>query len=204
MRTRVKICGITRQQDAYMAVMSGADAIGLVFYPDSPRVVDAAGASKITSELPAFVSVVGLFVDAQPMEVQGIIENTRLDLLQFHGNETPEVCRGFGLPYIKAIRMHDDVDLNAESARYYDACGLLLDTYHQGTPGGTGELFDWGRVTSVNLPVILAGGLTPGNVAKAINSVRPYAVDVSSGVETAKGIKDPDKVSEFIRNVIKS
>lgn len=187
-----------------MAVMSGADAIGLVFYPDSPRVVDAAGASKITSELPAFVSVVGLFVDAQPMEVQGIIENTRLDLLQFHGNETPEVCRGFGLPYIKAIRMHDDVDLNAESARYYDACGLLLDTYHQGTPGGTGELFDWGRVTSVNLPVILAGGLTPGNVAKAINSVRPYAVDVSSGVETAKGIKDPDKVSEFIRNVIKS
>lgn len=187
-----------------MAAMLGADAIGLVFYADSPRAVDAAGAREITSGLPAFVSVVGLFVDAPPMEVQDTIENARLDILQFHGNETPEVCRSFGLPYIKAIRMHDDVDLHAESARYYDASGLLLDSYHQGAPGGTGEMFDWGRITSVDLPVILAGGLTPGNVAEAISRVKPYAVDVSSGVEIAKGIKDPDKVREFIRNVIKN
>lgn len=187
-----------------MAAMLGADAIGLVFYPDSPRAVDAAAAREITSGLPAFVSVVGLFVDAQPMQVQDTIENTRLDILQFHGNETAEVCRSFGLPYIKAIRMHDDVDLGAESARYYDASGLLLDACHQDAPGGTGEVFDWGRIGSLDLPVILAGGLTPGNVTEAISRVKPYAVDVSSGVEIAKGIKDPDKVSEFIRNVIKS
>ncbi len=202
MRTRIKICGITRIEDALAAAQAGADAIGLVFDPKSPRCVDVKQAAAIARALPPYMTVVGLFVDATRQSVHDVLNRVNLDLLQFHGAETPEYCRAFSKPYVKAIRMSPDVDLHAEERRFPEAAGLLLDTFSFAASGGTGETFDWGRVPrDLKKPVILAGGLTPGNVADAIRRVRPYAVDVSSGVESTKGIKDAKKIFAFIETV---
>lgn len=202
MRTRVKICGITRPEDGREAVRVGADAIGLVFYPPSPRAIDVVTARAIVASLPPLVTVVALFVDPAVTDVETVLANVAVDLLQFHGDESPEFCARYGKPYIKAIRMRDGVDIVAEAQRYASARGLLLDTYKAGVAGGTGEHFDWTRVPrDLNMPIILAGGLTPANVAAAIRQARPYAVDVSGGVESAKGIKDPAKMAAFMGEV---
>ena len=201
-RTRVKICGITRPEDALAAARAGADAIGLVFYPPSPRAVTRERAREIVQVLPPFVSVVGLFVNAQPAEVRAALAALPIDLLQFHGDEAPEECRIYGRPYIKAVAMAPGVDLQAAARRYVDAAGLLLDTHREGVRGGTGEVFDWSRIPpGLDRPIILAGGLTLENVAAAVQRVRPYAVDVSSGVEVSKGIKDAARIEAFIRGV---
>jgi len=202
MRTRVKICGITRPEDALLAIRAGADAIGLVFYPPSPRFVELDQAREIIRGLPPFVTVTGLFVDAQPHWIRSRIEALSLDLLQFHGNESPQQCAGYGRPYLKAIRMRPDVDLRRKSEDYGDAAALLLDTYRSGVPGGTGETFDWNRVPAdLAHRVVLAGGLNPENVTSAIRNLRPFAVDVSGGVEREKGVKDSDKIEAFMRGV---
>lgn len=202
MRTRVKICGITRIEDATAAARAGADAIGLVFEPKSPRYIKPDQAQAIVRALPPFVTVVGLFVNAAPDTVETVLNRVPLDLLQFHGNETPEQCRRYHRPYIKAIHMQPDVNLHEQARRYADAEGLLLDTAAANVAGGSGQTFDWGLVpTDLGKPVILAGGLTPENVAEAVRKVRPFAVDVSSGVEQAKGIKDAQKISTFIQAV---
>lgn len=201
MRTRIKICGITRVEDALTAAASGADAIGLVFAEASPRSVSVDQACTVVAALPPFVTVVGLFVDAPAARVQEVLGLVPLDLLQFHGRETPEECQQFGRPYIKAVHMAPGVDFVSVSRRYAQASGLLLDSYDPQRAGGTGAAFDWARVPpDLGMPVILAGGLTPENVARAIQAVRPYAVDVSSGVEQSKGIKDAEKIAAFIRN----
>ena len=200
MRTRIKICGITRIEDALAAATAGADAIGLVF-ADSPRRVSIEQARAVCAALPPFITTVGLFVDAPEAQVREILGQVPLDLLQFHGRESPEDCQRFGRPYIKAIRMQVGVDLRAAAQRFQRAAGLLLDSYHPQMAGGSGESFDWALVPpDLGKPVILAGGLTPENVARAIAVVRPYAVDVSSGVEQDKGIKDAAKIAAFIRN----
>ncbi len=202
MRTRVKICGITRPEDAMAAVRAGADAIGLVFYPPSPRAVTASRAAQIIRELPPFVTTVGLFVNATAEAVAEVLENVPLDLLQFHGDETAAACEGHGRPYIKALRMRPEVDLPALDRQYRSAAGLLLDSYQPGKPGGTGAPFDWGRIPEpMRARIILAGGLTPDNVAAAIERIGPYAVDVSGGVEQEKGIKDEEKIRAFMRGV---
>ncbi len=199
---RIKICGITRPADGRAAARLGADAIGLVFYPASPRHVSLAQARDIVQALPPFVSVVALFVDAGEAQVRAVLEALPVGLLQFHGNESPAECRRYGRPYIKALRMAPGVDVAACAARYGDAAGLLLDSFRPGVPGGTGSRFDWARVPSeLALPLILAGGLTVDNVAEAIAAVRPYAVDVSGGVEREKGIKDAAKMADFIARV---
>lgn len=201
-RTRAKICGITRIEDAMAAVAAGADAIGLVFYAPSPRHVDTGQAAAICAALPPFVTTVGLFVDASEAEISAVLERVPLDLLQFHGDEPAEFCRRFSRPWIKAVRMAEGVDLHAVAERYQGARALLLDSYRQGMPGGTGETFDWARIPAgFGVPVILAGGLQPDNVVEAIRQVRPYAVDVSSGVEQEKGIKDVRKINAFMRGV---
>ncbi|WP_127477466.1 phosphoribosylanthranilate isomerase [Sulfurivermis fontis] len=202
MRTRVKICGITRPEDGIAAARLGADAIGLVFYAPSPRAVTVAQAQAVCAALPPFVSVVGLFVDAPAAEVLEVLQAVPLDVLQFHGDEAPAYCGAFGRPYLKALRMRDGLDVAAEARRYADAQGLLLDTYVPGAAGGTGRSFDWARVPQkLDKPVILAGGLTPDNVAEAIATARPYAVDVSGGVEQARGIKSAEKMAAFMRGV---
>jgi phosphoribosylanthranilate isomerase len=201
MRTRVKICGITRVEDALAAAHAGADAIGLVFAEQSPRCLSLDQAAAIVCALPPFVTVVGLFVNAEHGRIEEVLSRVPLDLLQFHGTESPEQCCRYRRPYIKAISMKADVNLPALAALYADAAGLLLDSDHPTLAGGSGTHFDWTRVPrDLAKPVILAGGLTPANVAEAIRSVRPYAVDVSSGVEHSKGIKDAAKIVEFIRN----
>ena len=201
-RTRVKICGFTRPADAVAAVRMGADAIGLVFYPPSPRHVSVATAQAIVTALPPFVTVVGLFVDVSADYVHAVLEEVPLDLLQFHGEETPDFCSAFGRPYIKAIRVKESVDLVQCASAYSGAQGLLLDAWVEGIQGGTGHAFDWGLIPQgLPLPVILSGGLNPGNVADGIRAVRPYAVDVSSGVEAQKGIKDAAKIAAFIKEV---
>lgn len=202
MRTRVKICGITRIEDALAAAQSGADAIGFVFDPKSPRHVHPDQALKISRALPPFITTVGLFVNPAPDTVEGVLSHVPLDLLQFHGNEKPEQCRRYHRLYIKAIHMTPEVDLHEMTRLYGDAAGLLLDTYVAGVAGGSGQVFDWNRIPpTAGKPIILAGGLTPENVGDAIRRVRPYAVDVSSGVEQGKGIKDPNKISSFIEAV---
>lgn len=199
---RSKICGITRVEDALAAVAAGADAIGLVFYARSPRAVTVEQARQIVAALPPFVTTVGLFVDIERAELQQILADVPLDLLQFHGDESLAQCEGHGRPYIKALRVKPGDDLVALMAQYPSASGILLDTYVEGVPGGTGLAFDWSLVPqALPKPVILAGGLTPENVAAAIAAVKPYAVDVSGGVEASKGIKDADKVRAFIREV---
>ena len=203
MRTRIKICGITRAEDALEAARLGADAIGLVFYPPSPRVVTPAQAAEVVRELPPFVTRVGLFVNAERGDIAAAIEAAQLDLLQFHGDESPADCRGHGRPWIKALRMAPEMDVAAEMDRYREAQGILLDAWRPGVPGGTGETFDWDRIPAQRpRPLILAGGLAPENVAGAIRTVRPWAVDVSGGVERAKGIKDAKRLAAFIREVM--
>lgn len=203
MRTRVKICGITRVEDALAAVEAGTDAIGLVFAEASPRYVPADRAQAIVAALPPFVTVVGLFVDAPAARIRQVIGQVPLDLLQFHGHESPEECRQFGRPYIKAMRMVPEMDLATEVRRYMQAAGVLLDSYDPHMAGGTGATFDWTRVPrDLAKPVILAGGLTPENVGRAVQTVRPYAVDVSSGVEWSKGIKDAAKIAAFIQAAV--
>ncbi|MBZ4200713.1 MAG: phosphoribosylanthranilate isomerase [Methylotenera sp.] len=209
MRTRVKICGITRAEDALAAVTAGADAIGLVFYADSPRNLSLAQAAEISRQVPAFVSIVGLFVDAAPDFIRSVLAAVPLDVLQFHGEETPEQCANYGLPFIKAIRVKPQTNLLQCVKDFSTAKALLLDTYTPGVAGGTGHAFDWNLIPSAmttdrpsGLPVlILAGGLTTDNVASAIKQIRPYAVDVSGGVESAKGIKDAAKITGFMQAV---
>ena len=199
---RSKICGITRVEDALTAAEQGADAIGLVFYAKSPRAVDASRAREVLCALPPFVTSVGLFVDAPKEEVEEILRLVPLDLLQFHGDETVEYCESFGRPYIKALRVRPDLPLRQQCASFASASGILLDSYVPGVPGGTGEAFDWSLVPAdLGKPVILAGGLDAQNVAAAIAQVRPYAVDVSGGVERDKGLKDPRKVAAFLQAV---
>jgi phosphoribosylanthranilate isomerase len=201
-RPRVKICGITRPQDGLEAARQGADAVGLVFYARSPRAVTPAQAKAILRALPPFITSVGLFVDAQPGEVQAVLEQVALDVLQFHGDEEESYCARFGRPFIKAVRMRPGTDLHAVARTYASAQGLLLDTYVPGTAGGTGMAFDWTRIPrELSKPIVLAGGLTPDNVAEALAMARPYAVDVSGGVEAARGIKDAAKMAAFVRAV---
>lgn len=201
-RVRSKICGITRVEDALAAVEVGADAIGLVFYAKSPRAVSIEQAKAIVAALPPFVTSVGLFVDMPRETLQALLREVQLDLLQFHGDESPADCEGFARPYIKALRVRADQDVARMMAPYSGACGILLDTFVEGVPGGTGAAFDWSLVPrEAGKPIILAGGLTPDNVAQAIAQVRPYAVDVSGGVEAAKGIKDAGKVKAFLQAV---
>lgn len=198
-RTRVKICGITRIEDALAAVRAGADAIGLVFYPQSPRAVSAQTARAICLALPPFVTTVGLFVDAEADAVDAVLREVPLDTLQFHGAEDADYCARFGRRFLKALRMRDDTDVAALRSEYGAASALLLDTYRPGVPGGTGEVFDWERVPrALAGEIVLAGGLNPANVAAAIATARPYAVDVSGGVESAPGIKDAQRIAAFI------
>ena len=205
MRTRVKICGITRCEDAQLAVDAGADAIGLVFYEKSPRFVSNERAAEICNQIPAFVSRVALFKDAEQAFVESVLARVEIDLLQFHGSETPGYCKQFDRPYIKAIGMkgieHDAGFLMSSAETFQSAKALLLDGHAPGEAGGTGVSFDWAAISKIDKPVVLAGGLTVENVHQAINLMHPYAVDVSSGVESSPGIKDKDKVAAFMEQV---
>jgi len=202
MRTRVKICGITRPEDVQAAAEHGADAIGLVFYPDSPRHVTIESATSIAASVPPFLTLVGLFVNEQTDAIRKVIETVPLDLLQFHGDEDNDECSRYGLPFIKAIPMKPGTDLSARCDAYPDASGLLLDTWLPDSHGGGGKTFNWDEIPmNLPVPIILAGGLSPGNVAAAIQQVKPYAVDVSSGVESEKGIKSADKIAAFMQAV---
>ncbi|OLU19102.1 N-(5'-phosphoribosyl)anthranilate isomerase [Pseudomonas sp. PA1(2017)] len=199
---RSKICGITRLEDGLAAVVAGADAIGLVFYARSPRAVSVEQARAIVAGLPPFVTTVGLFVNMPQRDIEAVLAAVPLDLLQFHGDESAADCEVLGRPYIKALRVRAQDDVAALVDAYPSARAVLLDTFVDGVPGGTGQAFDWALVPAkLSKPVILAGGLTPGNVAAAIAQVRPYAVDVSGGVEASKGIKDAAKVKDFVRAV---
>lgn len=202
MGTRVKICGFTQPADAVAAAQLGVDAIGLVFCATSPRVVSIHQAQAIQRVLPPFVTVVGLFVDAVPDFIRSVLESVPLDVLQFHGDEQAAECAGYGRPYIKAIRMRPGEDILKVSTHYMGAQGLLLDTYMPHIPGGTGRPFDWTQVPAgIKKPLILAGGLNPANVVEAILTVKPYAVDVSGGVESMKAKKDHDLMRRFITAV---
>jgi len=202
MRTRVKICGFTRVEDAVYAAHLGVDAIGLVFYPPSPRHVEIEQAIKIVNALPAFTSVVALFVDEQKARIREVLARVSIDCLQFHGDEPAEACRIYGKRYIKAVRMQKGMDIGALALRYHDAAGLLLDAYDPGAKGGTGSQFDWELIPKQRaFPVILAGGLDETNAKQAVQTVKPYALDVSSGVEAEKGIKDSLKMAAFIKQV---
>jgi phosphoribosylanthranilate isomerase len=202
MRTRVKICGFTRVDEAVYAARLGVDAIGLVFYPPSPRHVEIEQAVQIVQALPAFTSVVALFVDEQEDRIREVLAQVAIDCIQFHGDEPAKVCRIYGKRYIKAVSMQDGIDIPALALAYHDAAGLLLDAYHPDAKGGTGSQFDWDLIPKhCALPIILAGGLDASNAKQAVHTVRPYALDVSSGVEVKKGIKDALKMAAFIKQV---
>jgi phosphoribosylanthranilate isomerase len=202
MRTRIKVCGFTREDQLAQAAQLGVDAVGLVFYPPSPRNVSIEQAQVLCRAVPPFVTTVGLFVDAPAEQVREVLRQVPLTLLQFHGDETPAYCQQFDLPYIKAVRVKPGLDLLQYTTDFASARGLLLDAYVAGVPGGTGERFDWTLIPAdLPLPVVLSGGLDPENVAEAINNVRPWAVDVSSGVEQGKGNKDLAKMAAFIDGV---
>lgn len=201
----VKICGITRIQDGLSAAHAGVHAIGLVFYAKSPRCVSIDRAAEIVNALPPFISVVGLFVNPERREVDNVLAAIHLDLLQFHGDEDAIFCGSFPVPYIKAARVKPGVDLVQYAAGFPSAKGILLDAFVEGVKGGTGEVFDWGLIPeNMPLPVILSGGLNPSNVADAIRKVDPWAVDVSSGVEFSKGIKDAGRIAAFMQGVKKA
>lgn len=201
-RTRVKICGLTRELDVVTAVAVGADAVGMVFYEPSPRAIEIEQARRLRDVMPPFVTSVGLFVDAEPDFVRSVLSRVPLELLQFHGEEPPDYCDAFRRPWIKAVRMRPGTDLKAATERYQRASGLLLDTYDPAAVGGTGSRFDWDLVPKWLAPrMILAGGLDPDNVGNAIRQVLPYAVDVSGGVESAKGEKDATKMAAFLQGV---
>jgi len=202
MRTRVKICGITRAADGEAAAQAGADAIGLVFYAQSPRCVELSRAQEICCALPPFISVVALFVDAQREWVEEVLSVVPVDVLQFHGNESAGQCTGFSRPYIKAIGMQPGLDLQTAIQSHPQACGFLLDAWQPDIHGGGGVAFDWAQIPAgIATPLILAGGLTADTVTEAITRTRPFAVDVSSGVELEKGIKSTEKMQAFIRGV---
>ena len=199
MAVRVKICGITRLDDLHAACASGADALGFVFHAASPRNVTIEAAAALVAEMPPFVQSVGLFVNAEPAFIEAVLAAVPLDLLQFHGDETPAECARFGRPFVKAVRVTRETDLVKCAADFDAARGLLLDAFVPGVAGGTGERFDWTLIpAALPKPFILSGGLAPDNVAEAVRQVRPWAVDVSSGVEAAKGIKDAHKMAQFI------
>ncbi|MCG6869357.1 MAG: phosphoribosylanthranilate isomerase [Gammaproteobacteria bacterium] len=201
-RTRIKICGMTREEDVRIAGYLGADAIGLVFYAPSPRNLTLETAWMLVRSAPPFLTTVGLFLDAGKAAVDKVLEAVPLDLLQFHGAESPEFCSSFGRPYIKAVPMRDAVDFDEYTGRYRDASGFLLDSHASGAAGGSGETFDWSSWPRRSSQVlILAGGLSPDNVAAAIHETVPWGVDVSSGVESGKGMKDPEKMAAFCREV---
>jgi len=216
-RTRVKICGITEREHGLAAARAGADAIGLVFWAGTPRRVALERAAEIAAAMPPFVAIVGLFVDPEPAEVRAALAAVPLDLIQFHGAEAPDFCRAFGRPYLKAVAVGPEAGeagLLEYAARYRDAAGLLFDAPPaRGLPGGTGRTFDWSALSAalrerLARPVVLSGGLHPGNVGAAVRAVRPWAVDVSSGVEATgadgsamKGIKDPLRIAAFIEEV---
>ncbi len=201
-RTRIKVCGLKEPAHARLAAEAGADAIGLVFHAASPRNVTLGEARAVSEALPPFVTAVGLFVDAPRATIEAALAGLRLDLLQFHGDETPEFCASFGVPYLKAIRMEEGTDLLEWAQRFSRAKALLLDAHVPGQPGGTGHTFDWGSVPgNLPLPIVLSGGLDAANVGRAMREVRPWAVDVSSGVEARRGTKDPQKILDFIRSV---
>lgn len=202
MSVRVKVCGITRSEDAIAAVQCGADAIGFVFWPHSARYIDPESARRIAEVIPPFICTVGVYVDPDAAWVEETARAAKLNLLQFHGDESPEFCNQFPQPYIKAIRVKPDTDLLQYAQRYGAAKGLLLDTYAADMPGGTGHAFDWQLIPQqLSLPLILSGGLNPDNVARAIKQTQPWAVDVSSGVEASKGIKDEKKIIAFMQGV---
>ena len=207
MRTRAKICGITRVEDVHAVVNAGCDAIGFVFYPPSPRHVTLAQAESLIRAVPAYVQAVGLFVNSRADEIQAILNKVPLDILQFHGDETPEQCqviaRQVGRRWYKAIQVQPDLDVVAEIQRYQDAgaSAVLLDAWHPDLKGGTGHSFDWDTFPKLNIPLILAGGLNPDNIEQAILTTQAYAVDVSGGVESAKGIKDQQLIERFMQGV---
>ncbi len=202
MSTRVKICGLTRAEDVADAVQAGADALGFVFYQPSPRAVTIARASELVRQVPAFVTTVGLFVNPSADEVRATLDQVPLDLLQFHGDETPEFCAQFQRRWIKAVRVQNAEQIERAFQDYAQASGLLVDAYDPQRYGGTGQSFNWSLIpASRPLPLILAGGLSSANVSGAVEQVRPWAVDVSGGVERSKGIKDIDKISDFIKEV---
>ncbi len=199
---RIKICGITRQEDAVDAVRAGADAIGLVFYEPSPRnIANYSLAAEIARAVGPFVTVVGLFVNPEKAFVERVLSAVPLSLLQFHGDENAQFCESFDRPYLKAMRMNQGIDVLDKMGEYPGAAGFLLDAYKKGVPGGTGESFDWSRVPlQPPRPVVLAGGLSPDNIATAVRICEPYGADVSGGVERSPGIKDKDKINAFIKN----
>ena len=196
--TRVKFCGLTHEEDITRAVELGVDALGFVFYAPSSRSVAPDHAVMLASLVPAFVTRVGLFVNEQPEIIQSIFERTRLNLIQYHGDESPEFCDAVGLPFIKAFRVRPGIDIQTELGRYPKASGFLLDAYVKGQPGGTGERFDWELIPQSDAPIILAGGLSPDNAKDAIEQVAPWGLDVSGGIETKPGRKDPDKMRRFM------
>ena len=202
MTARVKICGLTRPQDVEAAVACGADAIGLVFYAPSPRAVDLEQIRILAAKVPAFVAVTGLFVNPERDYVEAVLDAVPLDLLQFHGDESPEFCQSFGRRWIKAVRVREPGQIEQAFADYHQASGLLVDAWDPNRYGGTGQSFNWSLIPeSRPLPLILAGGLSSDNVARAIEQVRPWAVDVSGGVEESKGKKDATKLSQFFKEV---
>lgn len=203
-RSRVKICGITNVEDAFCAIEAGADALGFVFYEKSPRYVTPLAAAGIISRLSPFVTTVGLFVNASRSYIDAIVMETKLDLIQFHGDESEDFCRSFSRPYIKAVRVRTSEDVGNAMAAYPSALGILLDAYVEDVPGGTGEVFNWALIPEVfRSKIILAGGLNPENVAQAIKAIAPYAVDVSGGVEASKGKKNPMLINKFIKEVVR-
>ena len=201
-RTRVKICGITRVEDGLQAARLGVDAIGLVFYENSSRHVSLSRAAQICAALPAFVTTVALFLNAEADRVNQVLEALPVDLIQFHGNESADFCAAFSRPYIKALGTDGEQDLLARAGDYADARGILLDSHASGAAGGTGHAFDWSRIPeAMRRNIILAGGLKPDNVADAIRAVRPYGVDLSSGVEAQPGIKDTVLMTQLMNEV---
>jgi len=200
-RTRIKICGITREQDLQAAVAAGADAIGFVFFPQSPRHLDIERAAALVRQVPPFVTRVGLFVNPDPQVLADTLAAVPLDVVQYQGDESPEFCESFGRPYVKVARMRPGIDLVEFARSYPSARGLLLDAYVE-SYGGAGQKFDWSLVPQgLPLPVVVAGGLTAANVGSAIRQLRPWGVDVSSGVEVSKGIKDAEKINAFVAAV---
>lgn len=203
MRTRIKICGIKHLDDALKAIEVGADAIGLIFVEKSPRYVSLTDARVIAESLPPFITSVGLFMNASEETVREALKVVPLNLLQFHGEESPEFCEQFGVPYVKVLRMRENVNVIAFTQEYPNAAGILLDTYSK-EGGGSGQTFDWSLIPEdVSVPLILAGGLNPENVASAVEAVKPYAVDVSSGVESEPAVKDHKKIEQFIKEVLR-
>jgi phosphoribosylanthranilate isomerase len=201
-RPRIKMCGITRAQDAFDAIAAGTDAIGFIFYPPSPRNVSIEAARDIARGVPPFVTRVALFVNPTPQAVRAVLDQVPIELLQFHGDESPEFCASFGLPYLKAARVRPGFDLLKYLAAFDSAAGWLLDAYRADRFGGTGEAFDWSLIPArLDRPLVLSGGLEPGNVMEAVRQVRPWAVDVSSGIEASAGIKDAQKMQAFVAAV---